>query len=506
MTGPPILRAVGVSKRFGPTRALHDVTIEAHAHEILGLIGENGAGKSTLLSVISGVIVPDAGRVEVGGEERRFRSYRDAARAGVFRVFQELALVPNLPVYQNLALGHEHRFEVGGVISRKRMLAYARDALAAFDHDWIDPTLPTDELDFATRQVLEIIRAIALADLLEIRHPIVMFDEATAGLPRDEVAFFLALVRRLRDRGAAVVFVSHRLAELVDVSDRICVLKDGEVVARPESEITESALHALMTGRARDEAVYREHRQGRAGDEVALSCRRLRGKGFGPIDIELHRGEVLGVAGVIGSGKSNLLRAIFDGRGLDAGAVDLPGWATSRPTATQMLRAGVGYVSPDRQAEGILPDLPIAWNLTLAHLTQKGGRQVLRTGPERQLCDRLVRDLRIKLPGLRSTPRVLSGGNQQKLVMGRSLACGTDVLLLDNPTKGIDVGAKEELYELIRGFTESGGAVLLASDELVELIGLAHRIVVMRDGVVTHEAAAAVGDKPEETSLVAHMV
>ena len=506
MTGAPILRASGISKSFGPTRALDDVSIDVRQREILGLIGENGAGKSTLLNVLSGVVAPDAGQLEIGGERRHLRNYQEATRAGLFRVFQELSLVPNLSVAENLVLGHERRFEVRGVISRRRVDAYAREALASFDHGWIDPATTTGELDFATRQVLETIRAIALARLLEVEHPVVMFDEATAGLPRTEVAFFLDLVRGLRERGAAVVFVSHRLGELIDVSDRIVVLKDGQVVARPDRAIDQPRLHALMTGRTRDEAVYREHRQRVPDDEILLACRGVHGEGFGPVDLEVRSGEITGIAGVIGSGKSSLLRAIFSGRGLAGGTVEVGGAAVAGRNARAMVRAGVGYVSPDRQAEGILADLSIAWNVTLARIAEGRDRGVLRPRADRELAHRMMRELRIKAPNPSSTPRVLSGGNQQKVVIARWLACETRLLLLDNPTKGIDVGAKEELYDLLRDFTDRGGAVVLVSDELVELIGLSNRVVVMRDGAITHEAAADPGAKPEESALVGHMV
>jgi ribose transport system ATP-binding protein len=504
----PLIEARGISRRFGPVAALTGVSLSVHAQEVVGFIGENGAGKSTLLNIMSGVDRQTEGEVLLRGERVQFSSYRDATNAGVFRIFQELALVPTLPVYQNMFLAHEEHFSRAGVISRRAMIRQTRRMLADFDHAWVDPLRDVMTYDFSTRQVLEIIKAFALATLLEHEHPVILLDEPTAGLAKDEIDFFGAVIRQIKQR-AGIVFVSHRLSELLEHSDRIYVIKDGVVVAQPSpKETTEAELHHLMVGRARQEEFYKESAQRKPGDAVALRLSGLSQQGeFSGIDLELHAGEIVGLAGVVGSGKSSLARGVFGAeRGVE-GEIEVDGKVVDRHSIRSMMDAGVGYVSADRATDGIILTQSVAWNISLAALNSgEHATTMLPLKWEKQRSEQFRQALRIKAPSVDSLASSLSGGTQQKVILARWLALGVKVLILDNPTKGIDAGAKADVYEILRELTAQGTAILLVSDELVELIGLANRVFIMKDGKVTRSIETPPDAKPQEAALVAHMV
>jgi len=505
---PPLMEVREITRVFGGFAALSDVSLAVRPREVVGFIGENGAGKSTLLNIMSGVDVQTAGQVWLRGRQVHFKSYREATLAGVFRIFQELALVPTLPVYQNMFLAHEDCFSRAGIISRRSMIQSCRKFLAEFDHAWVDPLRDVMTYDFSTRQVLEIIKAFALAELLEHEEPVILLDEPTAGLAKDEIDFFGSVVNQIRDR-AGVVFVSHRLSELLEFSDRIYVIKDGVVVAQPNPQGTsESDLHQLMVGRQRDEAFYKENRQREPEGHVALRLSGVSQPGeFSDVELELHAGEIVGLAGVVGSGKSELARALFGAAGAVDGDVEVAGEVIHHPTIRKMMDAGVGYVSADRGTDGIILTLSVAWNMSLAALNSgEQAKTLLPLKWEKEQSEQFRQSLRIKAPDTDALASSLSGGTQQKVILARWLALGVKILILDNPTKGIDAGAKEDVYEILRELTEAGTAILLVSDELVELIGLSNRIFIMKDGKVTQEIATPPDDKPHEAELVAHMV
>jgi ribose transport system ATP-binding protein len=484
------------------------VSLSVHPREVVGFIGENGAGKSTLLNIMSGVDRQTEGQVLLRGAPVQFKSYKDATAAGVFRIFQELALVPTLPVYQNMFLAHEDRFSRAGIISRRAMIQRTRKLLADFDHEWVDPLRDVMTYDFSTRQVLEIIKAFALAELLEHDEPVILLDEPTAGLAKDEIDFFGSVVDQIKTR-AGVVFVSHRLSELLEYSDRIYVIKDGVVVATPSPRDTsEAELHHLMVGRERDEEFYKESAQRDPGDAVALRLSGLSQPGeFSDVDLELRAGEIVGLAGVVGSGKSSLARGAFGAEGGVEGEIAVGGKVIRHPSIRAMMDAGVGYVSADRGTDGIILTQSIAWNVSLAALNSgEHAKTMLPLKWEKARSEEFRSSLRIKAPNVDALASSLSGGTQQKVILARWLALGVKVLILDNPTKGIDAGAKEDVYEILRELTAQGTAILLVSDELVELIGLANRIFIMKDGKVTREIETPPDAKPQEAALVAHMV
>jgi ribose transport system ATP-binding protein len=502
-----VLEVRGVSKSYAGIPALVDVSVSLDVGEVVGLVGENGAGKSTLLKIISGNLRPDSGLVLVRGRETSFTTYRQATQEGIFHIYQDLALVPTLTVYENLLLSHEEKFARLGVIGNRRMRAYATRLLREFGHEWIDASREVATYDYSTRQAIEIIKAFALAELLDVEAPVILLDEPTAALSGDEVDFFRQLIARARAR-AAIIFVSHRLSEVLEISDRVYVLKDGAVTAevRP-ANVVEDRLHELMVGRKREEFFYREHLQRKPEADHVLEVKDFSRSGsFTGVDLAVRRGEIVGIAGLLGSGKSQLARALFGALAGATGEVRVAGKSVRNQSVSSASEAGAGYVPSDRHADGIILSLPVAWNITLARMAREGERHLLDLAREKRDARRLVEALSIKTQGIRALAWTLSGGNQQKVLLARWLLREAKVLILDNPTHGVDAGAKEEIYEVLRSIAADGVGILLVSDDLLELIGLSNRILIMREGAIVQEVPAPPERKPREVDLVESMV
>ncbi len=506
--GPPILELRGVSKSFGPVHAVKQVSMTAKAGEVMGLIGENGAGKSTLLSMISGTLMPDEGEILLKGEPIAPKGYHAATRLGIFRIYQHQALIPTMSVAENVYLGQEGRFRIVGYLNRPGMARRARQVFDDLGVTGIDSAQPIGRYSFAERQVIEIVRSIAQADLLQIEHPVILLDEPTSALSREQVEFFFDFVRRVKGR-AAQVFVSHRLHEVLELSDRVCVLKDGRNVAEVDdpAKVSETELHSLMVGRAVEEVFYHEHEQLGSDGEVVLSVSGLTSPGkFHDVSFDLHAGEVLGIGGVVGSGKSELGRAVADaGQGV-TGTIQLAGKPMRGKGPRESIRKHVGYVPPERQAEGVIGLLSVARNIALPRTGAMIRSPVVNGVVERKVAREAVKQLGIRTYSVDAPVDRLSGGNQQKVILARWISLKSRVLVLDNPTNGIDVGAKAEIYRLVREFTRTGVAVLLLTDDLLELIGLSDRIVLMKDGHPSSIIESPANAKPEETDVVAHMV
>lgn len=501
------IAARAVVKRYPGVVALDGVTVELRDGEVLGVVGENGAGKSTLLDVLSGVVTPDAGAVELHGAPVALGSHRDANARGVFRVFQEQALIPNLRVDESLLLGHEDRLRRGPLLARRGMQRRAQALLDELGVP-VDARARVETLDLGHRQAVEIARALLLAELLGIARPVVLFDEATAALDRGQVDAFLGWVRALRGR-ASVVLVSHFLPEVLATADRIVVLKDGAVVTQaPAGELDEPRLHALMVGRERAANHHREELQQPAGEEPLLRVRDLAlpGGSVGGVSLDVHAGEIVGVGGLLGSGKSDLVRAIAGALPGATGTVQLADGPPARPRLRRLLDAGLGFVPAERGSEGLLLDASLLANLQLPSLQDRfAPRGWWRRGRARAATRAWIERLGIAAPGPGTPAGALSGGGQQKLVLAKWLERSPRVLLLDSPTRGVDTGAREAIYTLLREQSQAGRAVLLATDDLNELIGLSHRVVVMVRGRVAAVVEAPAGAKPSEQRLVTLM-
>jgi ribose transport system ATP-binding protein len=506
-----ILRVKGVSKSFGGSKVLDDVGIDVGRNQIVGIVGENGAGKSTLFNIISGIIRPDSGRIELHGKEIRPADYHEASLLGISRVFQEQALIPNIPVFENLLLSHEALFtRAGQLLDRGRMIKTAERIVAAAGID-INVRRRTSDYDFSKRQSIEIARAcLAPQEVLGIEYPIVLLDEPTSSLQREEEEAFFRLIVRLREHGS-IVFVSHRLSEVLEVSDVIYVLKDGCLVAQVDPDTAdEQNLHGLMVGRERDADYYHEAGQEEAaGRPVVFRANGLSLEGaYHDVGFELREGEIFGIGGLMESGKSELGRGAAGIVAPDSGTVEIAGSAAMSPDVRKLIPLGLGYVPAERLAEGMITDFPVSWNTSLAsgHDIFSSALGIWRNALEASVAQGLIKRLNIRARGPAQICRTLSGGNQQKVVLARWLCREPKVLILDNPTRGVDAGAKEEIYRLIRELTSRGLGIILISDELLELIGLSNRIAIMRHGAVTEIVEAPPEKKPTERELITLML
>jgi len=500
-----MLQANAVTKSFPGVQALKNVSIEVRPNEVVGLIGENGAGKSTLMRVLAGSYRPDSGTLKLDGEELRLRSARDAARHGIGMVFQEQSLLLNLTVAENIYLGQEDRFLRFGLVNWKAMNEAARRQLAKIGVD-IDVTARTSELTFAERQMVELSKALTLEESVE-RPLVILLDEPTSVLSGADIEVLFGRVRALKSR-ASFVFVSHRLDEVLAISDRVYTMKDGQVVGEHRAaDVTAPELHEVMVGRGLQAEYYREGRQAPPLDKVLVEARGLGlTDTYENIDLTVRAGEIVGIAGVVGSGREELIRTIGGYIPQTAGTLKIAGETVRFTSPEQAVKKGIGSVPRERRVEGLVMFLSIAENISLADLGSVMRHGAIDYRKERALAADWIRRLRIKAPGPHVACRKLSGGNQQKVVLARWMTAGSRVLILDHPTRGLDVGAKEEVYDLIRDLSGQGVAILLISDTLEETIGLSHTVLVMRDGKITARHDASPGGKPDQVEIVKTMV
>jgi ribose transport system ATP-binding protein len=501
----PVLEIRGVSKSFPGVKALDDVSFAIARGEVVGLIGENGAGKSTLLKILNGVYQPDSGEILVDGRSVSVASPRQAFDSGIAMVFQEQSILPTLTVAENIFLGREEEFIRFGLISRSRMHAAAAEELRKVHLD-IDPGMRCADLAFAARQMVEIAKALSLNSRIK-GHVTILLDEPTSVLEQKEVDLLFRIIRDLRDR-ASFVFISHRLEEVLDISDRVYVMRDGKVVkdlsARSASV---KDLHQLMVGRQLHHEYYREARQVPPSPAVVLAAEGLSRHGaFHDVSFDLHEGEVLGIAGVVGSGREDLARCLAGHRRPDSGTLHIAGAAVRFAAPHEAAGAGVGLVPAERKVEGLVAPFSVAENMTLAALPRFVSHGAIRFAAELGVARDWIERLKIKTPSPDTMVGSLSGGNQQKVVLAKWRIAGVRVLILDHPTRGIDVGAKEDVYDLIRDMTAEGLAVILLGDTLEEVIGLSSRILVMRDGAITARLDAPPGGKPRQVDILRHMV
>lgn len=474
----PLLKMEGVKKRFGATLALDGVDLQVYPGEVLALMGENGAGKSTLMKVLSGAYVPDEGQMWLDGAPYRPRGPQDARRAGVTMIYQELSLAPDLSVAENILLGMEPG--KGPLLDWKAMRRQAGEALAQLGQTEISLDIAVDRLSIAQQQLVEIARALALGSR------VLVLDEPTSSLTAKDIAQLFRLVRHLKSRGHAIIYISHFLEEVKEIADRFTILRDGRSVGTADvASATQAEIVAMMVGRAVEDMYPRSPR---TPGEIVLEVKNVCGRAGKPQDatLTLHRGEVVGIAGLVGAGRTELLRAIF---GLDpvmwgevkvalhAGRAPMHG---GRGVPSRRWAQGIGMVSEDRKTEGLALGLTLTDNITLPKLPAFLNPAHLDN--EAQVW---AQKLSIKYRSMRQAVGDLSGGNQQKVALARLLYHDADVLLLDEPTRGIDVGAKAQIYQVINQLAgRDNKAVLIVGSYLPELLGLCDRIAVMNRGVL----------------------
>lgn len=480
-----LVEMVGISKRFASIRALEDVSLRLLPGSVHALMGENGAGKSTLMKILAGVLRPSEGTIRLRGQEMRIESPKHAQDLGVSTVFQELNLLPNLSIAENMFLGREP-LSLGRTIDGRAMRRRTSAALAELGLT-IDPDTLVSELSIAQRQFVEIAHGIkADADVF-------ILDEPTAALNAADVEVLNAQIRRLKAAGKAVVYISHRMDEIFNVCDTVTVLKDGRHVAtRPLSEMTPSLLIASMVGRDTHD-MFPE--RGRSPGEQVLAIRDLKlTADSAPISLELYKGEIVALAGLEGQGQQALVRSIIGDAQPVAGELTVRGQTFRLPLSKtkglrRMQSLRIGFVPEDRKDEGLFMELAVGNNIAIGLHSRRS--EISWGQSYRQKIKDTVESLRVKTASLRTPVGSLSGGNQQKVLLGRYLASGVDILLIEEPTRGVDVGAKAEIYSLVRDFTNRGGAVLVLSRETIELIGLCDRILVVHDNTVVAEMPAA---------------
>lgn len=477
MTETAVLRMTGISKSFPGIRALSTVDFDVEAGEVHAVVGENGAGKSTLMKVLAGVYQPDDGTIELDGVAVRLSDPIEARRRGIGMVYQELNLVPDLTVAENILLGSTpSRF---GLVDRRALREQARAVL-----DELDARIHTDDLvgslTVSQQQIVEIAKVYAA------RPRIVVLDEPTSSLSEHETQSLFRIIARMTEAGLAVIYISHRLREVLDISQRVTVLRDGRLVdTRPTSGISAAEMIRLMVGRDLTEVFPK--REVEIG-EVALSVTGLSRAGeFDDISLTVRSGEILGLAGLVGAGRTEVARAIFGLDNRDAGLIEIDGTVVNIRGPRDAVRAGIAYVPEDRKRDGIVPQLSIKDNISLAVLDRVSAAGWIRPNAERTLARQKADELTVTPPAI--TPRVdtLSGGNQQKVVFAKWLAAGPRVLILDEPTRGVDVGAKADIHTIIGELAARGTAIVLISSELPEVLAVSDRILVLHDGRISAE-------------------
>ncbi|USX54740.1 sugar ABC transporter ATP-binding protein [Lentzea sp. HUAS12] len=494
-TDATLLSVRGVVKRFPGVTALGGVDFDVRAGEVHCLLGQNGAGKSTLIKVLSGAHRPDEGEIRWRGEVVSFGNPTAAMRSGVAAIYQELDLVSGLSVADNVFLGHE--LSTAGFTRRSDARRRTRELLKRLGHPEISPDRDVGRLSVAHQQVVSMARALSLDGQLLI------MDEPSAVLDPDEVRVLFGIIRELTAQGVAVIYISHRLAEIREIGDRVTVLKDGRTVATglPAREVKTPDLIALMTGRVLDNVFPHRKPVDPAAPEV-LRVRGLTDGDFDPVDLTVRAGEVVGLAGLVGSGRSEILETVYGARKAAGGTVEVDGRKLRRGSVGAAVRAGMGLCPEERKSQGLLLDEAVYRNITVSSMSSFARFGFLDDRAERARATTLTESLDVRPAGVDRVVRGLSGGNQQKVVLARWLLRECRVLLLDEPTRGVDVGARSEIYELVRALADSGVAVVVVSSDVEEVLGLADRVLVVREGRVVHDGPADEIDESRVLDLV----
>jgi len=477
MSEAPLLSVRGASKSFPGVQALRDVDLVLRRGEVLAVIGENGAGKSTLMRIIGGILAPDAGEIRIDGEPAAIRSVSDAQRLGISIIHQELNLAGNLDIAENLFLGRQPTRGPFGWRDRRALYAGAEDILARVGLR-LSPRAIVGRLPPGAKQLVEIAKALSL------RARVIIFDEPTSSLSSEETERLFELIGDLRSGGIGVIYISHRLAEVARVADRVQVLRDGACAGElAREEIDHDRMVRLMVGRAVSQYYRRGKASAKEGDALEVRGLRIR-RGADPIDLRVRAGEILGLAGLVGAGRTELARAIFGADRPAAGEILVRGAPVRIRSPRDAIAAGIGLVPEDRKAQGLILEMAVRVNVSLAGLGTYRPFGLLDRRRERAVATEMVDRLRIRTPSIEQKTLLLSGGNQQKVVLARWLALGPAVLILDEPTRGVDVGAKAEIYALMADLTGAGVGILMASSEMEELLAMSDRVAVMRGGAI----------------------
>lgn len=470
-----LLQMTGIDKSFPGVHALQGVHFDLRRGEVHALLGENGAGKSTLIKILGGIYQKDKGEILVNGEKVTINSVEDARKAGVSIIHQELVLVPWLSIAENMFLGREPLNKLG-LVDYGKMNREAKKYLVDFGLD-LDPLTPIAKLNIAQQQMVEIVKAISFSS------NIVVMDEPTSSLSDKEAEALFESIRKLKARGVGIIYISHRMSELNIVADRVTVLRDGQYVATKNvKESTTDDLIALMVGRSMTNYYTRTYNN---FPETALKVEGLTTNRIHDVSFEAKRGEILGFAGLIGCGRSETMEAIFGLDKIKSGTIELYGKKISGMKPDRIIKEGIGLVPEDRRGEGMFGVMDIKFNATLKVLDEFIGKLHVNANKERKITQHGIDSLKIKTPTMKTPIASLSGGNQQKVIIASWLAAGPKVLIVDEPTRGIDVGAKGEIYEIMNRLAAEGVTILMVSSDLPEVLNMSDRIAVMCEGTIS---------------------
>ena len=488
MKKEPILTIENISKTFPGVKALDNVSIEIQKGDVHAIVGENGAGKSTLIKIISGAYLKDSGRIIFDGKELDITTPVECISLGISTVHQELRLVEELTVAENIFLGApiENTSPIGKMINWKKTREAAKRLVDSMNID-VDVNLTVSELSIAKKQIVEICKA------LSRNAKLLIMDEPSATLTEKELKVLFEIIEKLKKDGITTIYISHRLEEIFEIADRVTVMRDGKhIITDDVSNMDRKKLIAYMVGREIDN-IYPKRQTSKG--KVLLEVRNLTIKGvLNNITFDLHEGEILGIAGLVGSGRTELARAIFGVDKIDSGGAYLRGDPNPIQGIQDAIRRKIALMPEDRKAQGIIPDLPVGMNISLVGIDNIIKNSFLNAKKERKDAEEFIKKLRIQTPKWDQLIKYLSGGNQQKCVLAKWLYVDSDLVIFDEPTRGIDVGAKQEIYKLLLDLAKQGKGIIMISSELPEILGISHRILVMHDGKITGEV------DPEKTN------
>ncbi|WHH61012.1 sugar ABC transporter ATP-binding protein [Petroclostridium sp. X23] len=477
MQGEIVVQMNNITMEFPGVRALDNVSFETRKGEVHVLLGENGAGKSTLMKILTGVYKQTDGKIFLKGQPYEIKSIKDAEEKGISMIFQELNLVPFLSVAENIFLGREPR--IGIQIDWKKV---NRDAQTLLDNLGVKINGKTivKNLTIAQQQMVEISKA------LSYNPDVIVMDEPTSSLTEREIQELFKTIRDLKNKGVCIVYISHRMEELLEIGDRVTVLRDGQYVGTVNvKETSIDGLIQMMVGRTLNEKFPKECAPVGA---KSLEVRNLnQGKRLKNVSFHVNKGEVVGFAGLMGAGRTELMRAIFGADPVDSGEIFVNGEKVTIKSPKDAIKNRIGFLTEDRKHQGLVLKLDVKQNITLSNLEKITKNTAISFSEEKELCDQLVKDLNIKTPALHQKVKFLSGGNQQKVVLAKWIATQSDILIIDEPTRGIDVGAKVEIYKLMNELTKQGATVIMVSSELPEVLGMSDRIYIMHEGKITGE-------------------
>ena len=500
-----ILSTVQLTKYFEGFRAFENANIELNENEIIGIVGENGAGKSTLLKCLNGLHQPDKGEILLKGKNIYIKNPAEAAKNGIGMVYQEQSVLSNLTVAENIYLGQEEKFIKFGLINKTKLNNLAHKKLIKLGSN-IKPQYKCSELSFADKQIVEFAKVLTLEDNVK-NNLIFLLDEPTSVLEKKEINKLFEIIKKLKSY-SSLIFVSHRLEEILDISDRIYVMKNGEVIdSMKTKEATIDKLHSLMVGKELKHKYYKEDLQNNLEKKVVLEIKNLTlNNEFKNINFSLHKGEVLGLSGVIGSGIEQLTRVLFGFLKQTTGEIYINGQLIELKSPKDAVKNGIGYLPKDRRSEGLIQFMSLSNNLTLTNLNNIKKYGIISRKMEIILTNEWINKLSIKANNVDIICNYLSGGNQQKVVLAKWMLAGVSIMIMDHPTRGIDVGAKKEVYGVIRDLTNRGISIILVSDTIEETIGLSNNIIVLKDGELKRVVKSDKGNKPAQIDIIKYMV